>query len=56
MIKKHFLSRVLVVFFVLFISNICFATQNTQVTPGSQSENMDFSNLTRGLYLSLIHI
>ena len=50
MFRKSFLSKVTVVIFVLLMSNIVFATQNTQIIPGSQGEDMNFENLTRGLY------
>ena len=50
MLKKSFLSKVTVLIIVLLMSSMVFATQNTQITPGSQSEDMNFANLTRGLY------
>ena len=50
MIKKSLFSKVLIVVFVLLMSNMTFATQETHITPGSQGEDMSFNNLTRGLY------
>lgn len=50
MLKKSFVSKILIAIFVLLMSNMAFATQEVQITPGSQGESMDFTNLTQGLY------
>ena len=48
--NKSLVSKAMFLIFVLVLSFTSFATNNGSIIPGSQSEDMDFSNLTRGLY------